>query len=111
MFHWWIMAILLSTAVALTLLCTVGVLIMRDPFQRLQYCTPVTTIGVFLITLAVWIGDASWQSRLKMLCIAMTLFWMNAILSHATARAIRIRRIGHLDPREDEEIPIKDDFA
>jgi monovalent cation/proton antiporter MnhG/PhaG subunit len=110
MVHFWIMAVLLAMAVALTILCSIGVLIMRDPYQRLQFCTPLTTIGVALITIAVWIGDPSWQARLKMLCIALTLFWMNAILSHATARAIRIRRMGHFNPQESEEITINEDF-
>lgn len=106
MLHVWVIGVLLGAAVVLTLLCCIGVLVMRDPYQRLQFVTPVATIGAVLVTAAVWVGDPSWQARLKMLCIGAVLFWMNAILSHATARAVRIRRAGHFSPKNEEKIPV-----
>jgi multisubunit Na+/H+ antiporter MnhG subunit len=102
----WVMGVLLTGAVALTLICAIGVAVMRDACQRMQFCTPVASISAVLITIAVWLGDPSWQARLKMLCIATVLFWTNAILSHATARAIRLRQMNQLEPMPKEKIPI-----
>lgn len=58
------------------------------------------------IAVAVWIDDPTWQSRLKVALVALVLFVMNSILSHATARAIRIRDDQHFEPRPKDHIPL-----
>jgi monovalent cation/proton antiporter MnhG/PhaG subunit len=102
----WIIAVLLGISVLLTFLCCLGMVVMRDAYQRLQFTTPVISIAAVCITIAVWMHDDSWGSRLKMVCIALVLFWMNSILCHATARAIRIRQHDQLEPARDEKIPV-----
>jgi multisubunit Na+/H+ antiporter MnhG subunit len=42
----------------------------------------------------------------KVALIAMIMFLMNAILSHATARAVRIREDKHFEPVASEDIPL-----
>jgi multisubunit Na+/H+ antiporter MnhG subunit len=104
--HQIIIAILLGFAVLIAFLCTLGMIVMRDAFQRLQFSTPVISIAAICITIAVWLDDPAWGARLKMLCITITLFWMNSILTHATARAIRIRDHDQLAPEKGEDIHI-----
>jgi multisubunit Na+/H+ antiporter MnhG subunit len=101
-----ITGILLGTAVLLAILCSLGLLVMRNPYQRLQFSAPVVGVSIMLIVAAVWVEDAEWQSRIKATLIALILFFTNAILSHATARAIRIREVGHWPATEDEHVPI-----
>jgi multicomponent Na+:H+ antiporter subunit G len=106
MHHATIAAVLVGIAVALALACSIGVAIMNNPLQRLHFSAPVTSFSVALIACAVWIDDPNWQARLKVVLIALIMFLMNAILSHATARAIRIRDDKHFEPQPRERIPL-----
>jgi multisubunit Na+/H+ antiporter MnhG subunit len=38
--------------------------------------------------------------------IAIMLFFMNSVLSHATARAIRLRKLEHWEVESDEQVPL-----
>ena len=109
MHHPYITGSLLGVAVLLAFLCSVGLLVMRDAFQRLQFATPIVTISIFLITIGIWIEDDQWQARIKSALIALILFVMNAVLSHTTARAIRIRDVERLEISAEESIPIVDE--
>lgn len=106
MHHATIAAVLVSIAVGLALACSVGVGIMQNALQRLHFSAPVTSFSVALIACAVWIDDPNWQARLKIVLIALIMFLMNAILSHATARAIRIREDKRFKPGPGEKIPV-----
>jgi len=106
MHHSTIAAVLVGIAVALSLACSLGVAVMKSPLQRLHYSAPVCSFAVALIGCAVWLDDPNWQARLKAVLIAVIMFLMNAILSHATARAIRIREDKHFEPLASEDIPL-----
>ncbi len=108
-----ITGLLLGVAVALALVCSIGVLVMRDAFQRMHFCSPVVCISSFLIAAAVWVEDDDPQSRIKSLLIAVLLLVMNSLLTHATAKAVRIHGRGHWPPRPEEQIPIvgRDEIA
>ncbi|MGA9884644.1 MAG: monovalent cation/H(+) antiporter subunit G [Candidatus Acidiferrales bacterium] len=106
MHHPTIAACLVGIAVALALACSLGVAVMRTALERLHFSAPLSSFGVALVACAVWIDDPSWQARLKVILIAIIMFLMNAILSHATARAIRIREEKHFEPEPSEEIPL-----
>lgn len=104
--HQWIVAVLLGLAVLLTLLCTVGVLVMKDPYQRLNYISPPTTLGALLITAAVFLDEPQKQAGLKTLLTTVVLIAMNGVITHATARAARIRELGRLRVEPSERIPL-----
>ena len=104
--HSFITGSLLVAAVVLSFLCALGVLVMRSAYQRMQFSTPVVSIAALCVTVAIWIEDPSWQARIKSVLIALILFLMNAILSHATARAIRIRDADRWPLSGDDQIPI-----
>jgi multisubunit Na+/H+ antiporter MnhG subunit len=99
-----IAAILLGVAVALSVMCAIGLAIVKDALERLHFTAPVTSFSAGLIAVAVWIGDPNWQSRLKVTLIAAALFVMNSILSHSTARAIWIRNKGHFEPQPQDHV-------
>jgi monovalent cation/proton antiporter MnhG/PhaG subunit len=107
--HPYITGSLLAVVVILTFLCAVGLLVMRDPYQRMQFATPVVSIAILLITASIWIEDPHWQARIKSAMIALLLFLMNSILSHATARAIRLRDADHWPLSPEDQIPIVND--
>lgn len=99
---------LLGLAAAICVLCAIGLAVMRDAYQRLHFSSPIASIGIALVAAAVWVEDPHWQSRIKALLIAIILFLTNATLSHATARAIRLRDLGHWSPKPDEQLPLVD---
>ncbi len=100
-------AILLGLAVGLAVLCSFGMAIMRDAFQRLHFAASVVSVSSLLIVIAVFLEEGEWQARLKVMLTAVLLFGLNAVLTHATARAIRIRKTGHWKVKPDERIPLE----
>jgi monovalent cation/proton antiporter MnhG/PhaG subunit len=104
--HQWIVALLLGLAVLIALLSSLGVLVMKDPYQRLHYIGPPTTVGAILITIAVFLDEPQKQAGLKTLLITVVLITMNGVITHATARAARIRKLGRLRVEPDERIPL-----
>jgi monovalent cation/proton antiporter MnhG/PhaG subunit len=95
---------LLVLGVGIELACCVGVLVMRGVYDKLHYTAPATTLGAFAIAGAVVLRTPLAQFGLKALLVATALLVTNAVLTHATARAARIRRFGAWTIREDEEV-------
>ena len=97
-----ITGILVGLALALCLVCSLGMLISRDPLQRLQFTTPIASVAFVLIAAAVWVSDSQWQARTKAALIAFLMIGSNAVVSHATARAIHIRETGGFEGVDDD---------
>jgi multisubunit Na+/H+ antiporter MnhG subunit len=106
MHHPEIASVLVGIAVTLAVVCALGMALVTNALERLHFSSPLTSFGACLIAVAVWIDDPTWQSRLKVALVAIVLFIMNAILSHATARAIRIRDDKHFEPQPADRIPL-----
>ena len=106
MHHWLIASILVWAAVAIAVIYSVGVAVMRSALERLHFSAIITTFSAWLMVVAVWLDDPNWQARLKVICVAVILGVMNSILSHATARAIRIRQAKHFEPQREDNIPL-----
>jgi multisubunit Na+/H+ antiporter MnhG subunit len=83
--------ILVGLAVALNLASAAGVLAMRDPYQRLHYLAPPASLAPALITIALFLDAHDKQPALKMLLLTLLLNAINGVVTHATARAHRIR--------------------
>lgn len=86
--------VLLGLAVAVALVSAVGVLAMRDAYQKLHYVTPLSLVAPVLVALAVLVSsgftDRSAQAGVTMLLVAIA----SPFLSHVTIRAARIRADG-----------------
>ncbi len=105
--------ILLGLAVGLAIVCSFGMAIMRNAFQKLNFTAPIVSISCLLIVIAVFLEESEAQARLKVVLIAVLLFCLNAVLTHATAKATRIRKAGHWEVKPEERIPLhgKDRYA
>jgi monovalent cation/proton antiporter MnhG/PhaG subunit len=87
--------------VLLVCVCWLGVLgmwRMREPMQALHYLSLPASIGGILLAVAVFLEEGSSQISWKTLLIAGILFAINAVGTHATARAFRARELGHWEP-------------
>ena len=91
-------------AVVTSLVCCLGIVLMKNFFERLHYMATVSTIATVALLFAVVIEQGWGQATIKMSLIVIVLFLMNAILTHATARAARVRALGHWQPAEGEKI-------
>lgn len=98
-------AILVALGVALNLVGAIGTLAMRDPYQRLHYLAPPAMAPIFF-AVALFLGEHDKQPAIKMLLVAALLNATNGVVTHATARAHRIREgkpIGRLTIAEQLE--------
>ncbi len=95
-----IAAILVWAAVGFALLGALGVWLMRDPYQRLHYLTLPAVFSSLFVTVAVFLHDPQKQAGGKVALTALVLFAMNAVVTHATARAAWVFEHGRWPPRE-----------
>ena len=86
---------LVSIAVLMQLASVLGLLLASDVFDRLHFTGPASTVAPACVALAIVIdeGPVS-QAGLKSMLTALLILFLNGILVHATARAIRIRARG-----------------
>ena len=96
--------VLVWVAVATTLVCCLGIVVMKNLYERLHYMATVSTVATVALLAAVVIEQGWGQAAIKMSLIVVVLFLMNAVLTHATARAARVRELGHWQPAEGEKI-------
>jgi monovalent cation/proton antiporter MnhG/PhaG subunit len=90
--------LLLAFAVFVALLSSIGLVAMRDPYQRLHYITPPTSLCALVVTIAIFLGEKQKQAGGKAALVAFLLYLMNAVVTHATARAHFVREEGKWPP-------------
>jgi monovalent cation/proton antiporter MnhG/PhaG subunit len=93
-----IVAVLLGLAVLVTVFSAVGVLVMRDPYQRLHFISPPASVSAVLVVVALLVYEPQKQAALKAFVVAFVLYFMNAVVTHATARAHFVRENGTWPP-------------
>jgi multicomponent Na+:H+ antiporter subunit G len=98
--------VLLSAAVLITIVSVLGMLRVRDPYQRLHYISPPASLSSFLIAIAIFVQRGLKPESFKALFVALVLVGMNTIVTHAAARAFRIAEVPDWHPAEGEEVPI-----
>lgn len=87
-----IIDVLLGIGVASALLSSIALLVMKDLYERLHYLSPPATVTIVYFTAAVLVDKHFSQAGIKAILIMVVLLFMNSILSHATARAARVRQ-------------------
>ena len=87
--------VLLTIGVAVTLMSCLGVLVMPNVFDRLHYTSPATTLGAFAVALAVVVAQGWAAASAKAMLVFALLLVSGSVVTHATARAARIRQFGH----------------
>jgi multicomponent Na+:H+ antiporter subunit G len=88
---------LLVFGVAVELACCVGVLVMDDAFDKLHYLGPAAIVGPSVVAVAVLIRSPLSQSGVKAVLTAVLMMVASPVLTHATARALYIRRRDHIE--------------
>ncbi len=85
-------AVLLALGVGAVLLSSLGLLLMRDVFDRLHYLGPAATLGPLAVGAAVLVEHSSAQAVITVILIAGAMLLAAPVLTHATARAAHVRR-------------------
>jgi multisubunit Na+/H+ antiporter MnhG subunit len=94
-----IVDVLVGGAVAAELICCAGVLAMRSAINRLHYAAAAGTVGPALVAAAVCVREGFVSAQgLNSVLIAVLLAVGGAALAGATARVIRLRERGSLEP-------------
>jgi monovalent cation/proton antiporter MnhG/PhaG subunit len=97
-------AVLLAICVVSALVCCLGIIVFQDSYERLHYMATVTTISASALLAAVVVKDGWGQATIKMILNCLVLLLVNAVLTHATAKANRVRELGHWTPDPKEHI-------
>jgi multicomponent Na+:H+ antiporter subunit G len=99
-----VVAVLLVAAVLVQVLCVLGVWLMPHFYDRLHFLTPATSVAAPLMAGAVVVREALDHQGIFAILVAVVLLVLGPVLSHATARAARIRSLGDWHPRPDETV-------
>ena len=97
-------AILLGIMVTTTMISCWALVLFRNAFQRMHYLSVVTTVSTFSLLIAVVIKEGWGQATIKTVLAFIVLLLINAVVTHATARAARIRQYGDWGPTPEEHI-------
>lgn len=87
-------AVLLGLAVAVVLTSSVGVLVMRDAYQKLHFVTPAALVAPLLVALAIFVHAGFYENTGESFLALLFMMICGPFLSHATIRAIRVRETG-----------------
>jgi multicomponent Na+:H+ antiporter subunit G len=89
-----IVAVLLAVAVLAVLISCLGMLVMHDALDQLHFTAPAATIAPIAVAAAVLVEEPLSSAGVKAVLVAIVLVVTTPVLSHATARAARIREHG-----------------
>jgi len=93
--------VLLGLAVVLVLASSLGVLVMRDVYQKLHFVTPAGLVAPVLVALAVLVQQGYSENTVETWLTLLFLAIAGPFLTHATIRAARIRETGDWRPGGD----------
>ena len=93
--------VLLALGVGIQVLSAIGVLVMRNVYDRLHYVASAG-VGGALVAIAVTVRESFSLIGNKTLLIAFFLLISGPVLVHATARAARIRQHGEWSVKDSE---------
>ncbi len=92
---------LLFVGVLSFLLTAVGLAWFKDVYDKLHFGSLGATIGISAFVLGILLHDGFSQSGIKSIIAGVAIVITNPILTHATARAARIRQLGEIMPGSD----------
>jgi monovalent cation/proton antiporter MnhG/PhaG subunit len=98
--------VLLGAGVACEVIACLGLVAMRNVYDRLHYVGPAA-LGAVLIAAAVWAREGPSGIALKATVVAAFLVVASPALAHGTARAARLSRFGDWRPQREEGIEVE----
>jgi multisubunit Na+/H+ antiporter MnhG subunit len=90
--------ILLALAVLTEVVCVVGILCSATVYDRIHFSGATTTVAPFLVLAAVAVEQGIFDPTWNAVFDAVVLFFLNSVLSHATARVARLREHRDVEP-------------
>jgi monovalent cation/proton antiporter MnhG/PhaG subunit len=84
--------VLLAIGAALVLLSAVGLLLVDEPFVRLHFLSPSSTLGAPLVCLAVMLDQGHSRTTAKVGVIAFLIVMAQPAVTATTGRAIAVAR-------------------
>lgn len=96
---------LMAVAVAAVALSCVGTLVMRSVPDKLHYTAPASLVAPVALAVAALLQDGLDLGTLKLCVAAALLAYAAPLVTHATARAARIRDHGRWELRPEESDP------
>jgi monovalent cation/proton antiporter MnhG/PhaG subunit len=99
--------VLLGCGVSLEVVAALGLLVMRDVYDRLHYIGPAA-LGAPLVAAAVWVYEGPSQIALEATVVAVIVLAFSPALAHGTARAARISEHGDWRPQPDEGLEVEE---
>ena len=97
--------VLLCLAVAVVLASSLGVLVMRDVYQKLHFVSPISLIAPALVAVAVLVQQGFSENAVETWLALLFLIVTGPFLTHATIRAARIRETGDWRLRRGDGAP------
>ena len=87
-----ISTILLAGGVLVEWITCLGLLVMRNPYDRLHAIAPANILPPLLVAAAVVAQDGLSQAGIKAILIALVLILTSPIITHAIARSAHLRQ-------------------
>jgi monovalent cation/proton antiporter MnhG/PhaG subunit len=97
----------LGLGVACEVIAVLGLVAMRNVYDRLHYVGPAT-LGALLVATAIWVYQGPSQIALKATLVAAFVLVASPALAHGTARAARISERGDWRPGREEGIEVEE---
>ena len=82
----------------------IGMWRMREPMQALHYLALPAALGSVTLIVAVFLQTGFGQVGFKTCVIGAVLLAFNSVVAHATARAFRVRDLGHWEPQKSDPL-------
>lgn len=95
--------VLLGLAVLVVAGAGLGILLMRDAYQKLHFVTPAALVAPVLVALALLVRSGLNENTGETCLALVFLVVAGPYLSHATMRAIRVREKGDWRPEKEEK--------
>ena len=99
-----VVGVLLAITVVTTMISCWSLVLFKDVFQRMHYLSVVTTVSTLSLLIAVVVKEGWGQAAVKTILVFIVLLLINAVVTHATARAARVRQYGNWMPDPQEHI-------
>ena len=99
--------VLLAAAVLIALAAVLGMMRVRDPYQKMHYISAPASLSAIFITIAIFLQRGLKPESFKAVFVTAVLIGMNTVVTHAAARALRIAEIKDWRPEHGEAVPVK----
>ena len=102
-----ISVVLLFAGVGIEVICCLGIIVMRNTFDRLHFTGPAA-FGALLVATGVVVKESFSLIADKSLATAAVLLITGPVLMHVTGRGLRIRLLGDWKVQRGESIEVED---